>query len=338
MSQELKNVIHASAEEIQYDEKAKQILAQKGFLSQILVRTIDEFKGLQPNQVVPLIEGEPYVGVVPVEPGMTNVVIGEDDGEKIYGINNENSEINESLIRFDIIFYVRLKDGLSQMIINIEAQKEEPSAYNLLNRGIFYVSRMISSQKGRDFKKSNYNDIKAVYSIWICMNMEENCQEKIHLIREQMVGTHQWAGNIDLINIIMIGIRNNPPEKDENYELHRLIGTIFSRDLTEQEKIDIFEQEYDIDCNPDVRSEVRVMCNLSQGIREDGIREGYSQGLEQGIEQGVEQGYKQGVAQEKIQTVLNMHKKKYTVEEIISIAELPLEKVQEIIEQSMASV
>ena len=27
------------------------------------------------------------------------------------------------LIRFDIIFYVRMKDGLSQIIINIEAQK-----------------------------------------------------------------------------------------------------------------------------------------------------------------------------------------------------------------------
>lgn len=232
MSQELKNVIHASAEEIQYDEKAKKILAQKGFLSQILVRTIDELKGLKPNQVVQLIEGEPYVGVVPVEPGMTNIVIGEDDGEKIYGMNTEDSEINESLIRFDIIFYVRLRDGLSQMIINIEAQKEEPSAYNLINRGIFYVSRMISSQKNRDFKKSNYNDIKKVYSIWICMNMEENCQEKIHLTREQIVGTHQWAGDIDLINIMLIGIKSNPPERDENYELHRLIGTVFSLELT----------------------------------------------------------------------------------------------------------
>ena len=47
------------------------------------------------------------------------------------------------LARFDIIFYVRMKDGLSQVIVNIEAQKAEPSAYDIINRAVFYVSRMI---------------------------------------------------------------------------------------------------------------------------------------------------------------------------------------------------
>ena len=75
------------------------------------------------------------------------------------------------MIRFDIIFYVRMKDGLSQIIINVEAQKDEPDGYGILNRAIFYVSRMISSQKERDFVNSNYDDIKRVYSIWVCMNM-----------------------------------------------------------------------------------------------------------------------------------------------------------------------
>ena len=75
------------------------------------------------------------------------------------------------MIRFDIIFYVRMKDGLSQIIMNVEAQKDEPGKYGILNRAIFYVSRMISSQKERDFANSNYDDIKRVYSIWVCMNM-----------------------------------------------------------------------------------------------------------------------------------------------------------------------
>lgn len=58
------------------------------------------------------------------------------------------------MIRFDIIFYVRMRDGLSQIIINVEAQKDEPNGYDILNRAIFYVSRMISSQdKGKRFFK-----------------------------------------------------------------------------------------------------------------------------------------------------------------------------------------
>ena len=46
-------------------------------------------------------------------------------GQRIVGLNTENAEINEGLVRFDIIFYVRMKNGLSQIIVNIEAQKDE---------------------------------------------------------------------------------------------------------------------------------------------------------------------------------------------------------------------
>lgn len=54
-----------------------------------------------------------------------------------------------------------MKDGLSQIIINIEAQKNEPNEYDILNRAIFYVSRMISSQKDSKpgyYKKDSGND------------------------------------------------------------------------------------------------------------------------------------------------------------------------------------
>ena len=43
-------------------------------------------------------------------------------GQRIVGLITENDEINEGLVRFDIIFYVRMKNGLSQIIVNIEAQ------------------------------------------------------------------------------------------------------------------------------------------------------------------------------------------------------------------------
>lgn len=35
-------------------------------------------------------------------------------------MNTENAEVNEGLIRFDIIFYVRMKDGISQVIVNLD--------------------------------------------------------------------------------------------------------------------------------------------------------------------------------------------------------------------------
>lgn len=166
MDNEIKNTVRAADTDAQYDEKAKQLLANKFILAHILVKTVDEFKGMNPKEVVTYIEGEPKVGVVPIEPGMINTA-GDKFGQKIVGLNSEDSAINEGLIRFDIVFYVRMKDGLSQIIVNVEAQKDEPSGYDILNRAVFYVSRLISSQKERDFAGTNYNDIKRVFSIFI---------------------------------------------------------------------------------------------------------------------------------------------------------------------------
>ena len=174
MNTEITNAVNAAGDKAQYDARVKRILAQKNILAHILVKTVDEFKGMKPEDVVTYIEGEPKVGIVPVEPGLTNVEKIDATGQRIVGLNTENAEINEGLVRFDIIFYVRMKNGLSQIIVNVEAQKDEPDKYKLLNRAIFYVSRLVSSQKERDFVNTNYDDIKLVFSIWICMNMDCN--------------------------------------------------------------------------------------------------------------------------------------------------------------------
>ena len=221
MNTELKNAVKATDKDAQYDTSAKRLLGQKSILAHILVKTVDEFKGMNPKDVVDCIEGTPHISTVPVEPGLTNAA-SEKNGERLVGFNTENEEINEGLVRFDIVFYVRMKDGLSQIIINVEAQKDEPTGYEILNRAIFYVSRLISSQKERDFSNSNYNDIKRVYSIWVCMNMPENSLEHIHLVKDSIVNSHAWKGKLDLVNIVMIGLAKELPKHEvTNYKQSR---------------------------------------------------------------------------------------------------------------------
>ena len=230
MDASIKESVKASDKEAQYDEKAKKLLGHKIILAYILVNTVEEFQGMNPEDVVKYIEGEPYISTVPLDPGMTNTkerkegsIKETETPEQIRGLNTENSELNEGMMRFDIIFYVRMKDGLTQIIVNIEAQKEEPGKYYILNRAIFYIGRIVSSQKGRDFVKSEYNKMKRAYSIWICMNMKENSLTQIYLTKKNIIGSHDWKGDLELLNIIMIGIAENLPEKEENYELHRLL-------------------------------------------------------------------------------------------------------------------
>lgn len=119
MDAEIKNAISAADTEAKYDDKAKRLLSNKIILAHILIKTVDEFRGMNPKDVVPYIEGDPFVSVVPIEPGLTNTEK-EKAGQRIVGMNTENAEINEGLIRFDIIFYVRMKDGISQVIVNLD--------------------------------------------------------------------------------------------------------------------------------------------------------------------------------------------------------------------------
>ena len=271
MNTEIANAVNAAGDKAQYDTRVKRLLAQKSILAHILVKTVDEFKGMKPEDVVKYIEGEPSISVVPVEPGLANMEKPDAAGQRIVGLNTENAEINEVLVRFDIIFYVRMKNGLSQIIVNIEAQKDEPTEYKILNRAIFYVSRLISSQKERDFVNTNYDDIKQVFSIWICMNMDDNSLSHIHLTKDEMLKPCNWKGNLDLLNIVLIGITNEIPEHDEKYEMHRLIGALLSSELKEQEKLDIIEHEYNIPISQEFREDVSIMCNLSQGIEDKAI-------------------------------------------------------------------
>ena len=285
MNTELKNAVLATDRDAQYDNSAKRLIAHKIILARILIKTVEKFKGMDPLEVAALIDGIPYISTVPVEPGLTNAVHFQ-NGKRIVGFNTENQEVNEGLVRFDIVFYVRMKDGLSQIIINVEAQKDEPGEYEILNRAVFYVSRLISSQKEKDFENSSYDDIKCVYSIWICMNMEENTMSHIHLTKEDMIGSYEWKGNLDLLNIIMIGLAKELPEHDETYELHRLLGALLSRELTVDEKLDIIGNEYDIPLEENFRKDMSTMCNLSQGVKEEGIAIGRREGLEEGRREG----------------------------------------------------
>ena len=323
MNTELKNAVLATDRDAQYDNSAKRLIAHKIILARILIKTVEKFKGIDPLEVAALIEGIPYISTVPVEPGLTNAVHFQ-NGKRIVGFNTENQELNEGLVRFDIVFYVRMKDGLSQIIINVEAQKDEPSDYKILNRAVFYVSRLISSQKEKDFENSSYDDIKCVYSIWICMNMEENTMSHIHLTKEDMIGSYEWKGNLDLLNIIMIGLAKELPEHDETYELHRLLGALLSRELTVDEKLDIIGNEYDIPLEENFRKDMSTMCNLSQGVKEEGI----AIGRREGLEEGRREGYAEGEAG----LIMTMYKNGLLPEQIASATDKTVEEIKTIIQ------
>jgi hypothetical protein len=202
-----------------------------------------------------------------------------------------------------------MKDGLAQIIVNIEAQQKNPTDYQILNRAIYYICRLVSSQKERDFTNSNYDDIKRVVSIWICMNMPEHSMNHYHLTNDVLLGNQKWDGKEDMLSIVMIGLANElPPEADKDYELHRLLSALLSKRLAQKEKLNIIENEYDIPLETGTRKELESMCNLSQGIVED--------------------------TEERI--IMNMFTRNFTLEQIADATEKTVDEVKQIIDSKQA--
>ena len=345
MDNELIYSADATYQKAQYDACAKRLLGQKIILAHILMRVVDEFKGMDAETVASLIEGEPYISQVPVEPGLTNKEMTDaGTGERIVGLNTENSEIDEGKVYFDIIFYVRMRDGLAKMIINLEAQKNELTKYFILNRAIFYTARLVSSQKEREFTGSDYNEIKQVYSIWICMNMKENSLSHIHMVKDDLLGDQDWKGNLDILNIVMIGLAKEIPPKEERYELHRLLGALLSQTMTAEQKLKLIKQEYDIPVDRhSIREEVKIMCNLSEGVEEMGYVKGEAAGMIAGRAEGEKigeargkaigrsEGRLEGKSEERADIILKMHKKGYSLEQIMDVTEMSEAEIKAII-------
>ena len=132
--------------------------------------------------------------------------------------------------------------------------------------------------------------------------------EYVHLTGDKLLGSYDWMAGIDLWNLVFIGLSRELPEQKEMYELYRLLGALLSRELSEQEKLEILEKEYEIPLEEEIRKDVHEMCNLSQGIKEDGIAIGEAK------------------------LMYNMYKKGYSLEQIAEVAEKSIEEVKVVIE------
>ena len=265
---------------LQYDEHAKNLLADKEILAYILKYATEEFRDMPVRDIISCIEGIPEVKRVPFAPGLTNA-------PKITGENTEDNIPGEGYITFDIKTSAVTKERI-KIIIDVEAQKSVKLKYPIEKRMVYYLSRMISSQKNREFTGDDYQKIKKVYSIWICLNIKKANKRdsitKFSLSSENIVGNYfPSKSNYDLMTGILICISNkiNADMESESNMLpddeRKLIGllkTLFSDELSNYEKKETLQSDYDIQMNENIDRELMDMCNLGYGVYERGMEKG----------------------------------------------------------------
>lgn len=270
-------------QEAQYDECVKKLLSAKIVLAWIMKECVPEFKQFSIQRIAKdCIEGEPQISMVAVDQDELDY-LEELSDEAIGGMNTEDNSIKEGRVFYDIKFSAVVPDSDEpvQLIINVEAQKDDRTAYPLIKRAIYYGSRMISAQKNTVFTKKHYEKIRKVYSIWIQMNVDEekaNTITKYRISEEQVVGTvPEMENNYDLITIVML--RLGAADKADDKSILRLLDVLLSADTKPAEKKAILEKDFDIPMSASMSEEANIMCNLGEGIREKTVIETQMKGV-----------------------------------------------------------
>lgn len=272
----ISNTIDSAKDKIQYDEHVRQILKDKGILAYILKYAVKEFKDYSIDDAKAAIDGEPEVAIRSVRP------------EAVSTLENESKIPGEGKMYFDILFYAVTNDGYRQkMYINIEAQKSFYPGYDLVTRGIVYPARLISQQMDVEYTADNYDGVKKVYSVWICMNAPEkkHSYKKVadsiveYSIKPTILYPHNATddeiatGRYDLMSTVFITLNSQNTINSKNV-LISMLSTLLSDKIKADEKKQKLEKEYGIKMSKELESEVSSMCNLSEAIEERGIERG----------------------------------------------------------------
>ena len=192
-------------------------------------------------------------------------------------------------VYYDIRFsaYLKTRKERIRLLINVEAQKAFYPGYSLTTRGIFYGARMISAQKGTEFAGRDYDNIRKVYSIWICMNAPDyigNAISKYRICKEDLIpGIPDQRNTYDKMTVVTVCLN---PKSGKGNPLTRMLGLLLSPKIKGKVKIQQLKEEFAIPMESKAMGEeLNQMCNLSDYVEELGIQKGLERGLEQGKEQ-----------------------------------------------------
>lgn len=100
--------------------------------------------------------------------------------EKNADMSKYDAEVKQVLSDPQILAWIlkytteELKDCSIAHIISCMEGKPEVGkryVYDIVTRGVFYCARMLSSQMGNEISAKEYDKLKKVYSIWICLDV-----------------------------------------------------------------------------------------------------------------------------------------------------------------------
>ena len=136
--------------------------------------------------------------------------------------------------------------------------------------------------------------------------------------------------NYDLMGIIFVYLGNSKV-KDR---LINLLDLMFKSSKNASEKITTLHNDFGIDLTQEEEGDLEVMCNLREGIYEDGLMKGKQEGWEKGRKEGRKEGKEEGRREGKLELALEMLKDGMALEKVAKYSKLSLSIIKELAKQN----
>ena len=292
-----------SQHKIMLDQNCKLMISHEEMLSRIIKEFVEEAKHLSIEEIIKIVQDE----------------------HRFQRLNNENTISGYGTVRFDFFGCIdlpQLDHTINRIYLNVEIQNDAYPKYSLITRGDAYLSRIQTTQWGKEYNDQNYDGMKKVYLIWIlpqaakkrdgqvsiCKTDEEKQLEKVETYdkREQIV--------------IYLDKEHDTNKKYQEYdEVLTPLVVLLNNILDYQGKIRIMK-EYGF---KEIEKEVREVCDYANILEKEYLNKGIGIGVEKGIEQGTQN--------ERIKNIRKlMIKLKMSFKEAIQFLDIPEDEVKEI--------
>ena len=292
-----------SQHKIMLDQNCKLMISHEEMLSRIIKEFVEEAKYLSIEEIIKIVQDE----------------------HRFQRLNNENSIPGYGTVRFDFFGCIdlpQLDHTIKRIYLNVEIQNDAYPKYSLITRGDAYLSRIQTTQWGKEYNDQNYDGMKKVYLIWILPQAAKKRDGQVSICKTDEKKHLEKLESYDKREQIVIYLdkEHDTSKKYQEYdEILTPLVVFLNNILDYQGKIRIMK-EYGF---KEIEKEVREVCDYANMLEKEYLNKGIGIGVEKGIEQGTQN--------ERIKNIRKlMIKLKMSFKEAIQFLDIPEDEVKEI--------
>lgn len=292
-----------SQHKIMLDQNCKLMISHEEMLSRIIKEFVEEAKHLSIEEIIKIVQDE----------------------HRFQRLNNENSIPGYGTVRFDFFGCIdlpQLDHTINRIYLNVEIQNDAYPKYSLITRGDAYLSRIQTTQWGKEYNDQNYDGMKKVYLIWILPQAAKKRDGQVSICKTDEKKHLEKLESYDKREQIVIYLdkEHDTSKKYQEYDEVLTPLVVFLNNILDyQGKIRIMK-EYRF---KEIEKEVREVCDYANILEKEYLNKGIGIGVEKGIEQGTQN--------ERIKNIRKlMIKLKMSFKEAIQFLDIPEDEVKEI--------